>query len=115
MNLNGKATNPGELRTPVTLQSPTLTADAGGAQVPGWATLKAVYAKWTNVHGGEVWASQAAQVIEPATVLVRYNASLNSACAVLLGTKRYKIISIDDIQNRHEYQELKVSLMEGTL
>ena len=48
MKLGGRITNPGELRTKVTLVVPTLAKDAGGAQVPSWSnfgTNANVYAK----------------------------------------------------------------------
>jgi SPP1 family predicted phage head-tail adaptor len=115
MNLNGKVTNPGEMRTTVALQNPTLTPDAGGAQVPTWSTFATVKAKWTNVHGSEVWASQAVQAISPATVLIRYHSSVTTSSAVLKGSELYKVVSVDNIQDRNEYMELKVVLAKGSV
>lgn len=31
MNLNGKPTNPGDLRVPISIYNPTITQDKGGA------------------------------------------------------------------------------------
>ncbi len=108
MILNGKVINPGELRTPVTLQRRSAGSDAGGFQVPTWSPIAAVWARWTNVHGAEVWAAQTVQAEQPATVLIRYLAGLDTTCAILNGSDLFEIVSIDDIQNRHEYLELKV-------
>lgn len=108
MILNGKVINPGDLRTQITLQSRTATGDAGGFQVPGWSTIATVWAKWTNVHGSEAWAAQSVQAEAPATVLVRYLTGLDATCAVLKGADRYEIVSLDNIQERGEYIELKV-------
>lgn len=108
MILNGKVSNPGELRTAVTLQSRTLVTDPGGFQVPGWATIAAVMAKWTNVHGAEAWSAASVAADQPATVLIRYRADLDPTCAVLKGADSFEIVSMDDIQERHEYLELKV-------
>jgi len=110
MNLNGKVTNPGELRTQITLQTRTSTEDAGGFPVPGWSTLATVWAKWQNVHGSEVWAAQSVQADAPATVLIRYLTGLDTTCAVLKGSDRFEIVSIDDILEQHEYLELKVQM-----
>jgi head-tail adaptor len=117
MNIDGKTTNPGSLRVNVSLQTPTIVKDAGGAQVPGWATLTGgdVKCKWTNVHGSEVWQSQAVQAIEPATVLIRYFAALTTACTILKGSVRYKIVSIDNVQERNEYMEIKVQRVKGSI
>ncbi len=108
MNLNGKATNPGELRTQVTIQSRTASGDIGGFQEPSWVTVAVVWSKWTNVHGAEVWAAQTAQALAPATVTIRYRSDVDPTCALLKGSDRYEILSMDDIQERHEYIELKV-------
>jgi SPP1 family predicted phage head-tail adaptor len=115
MNLNGKTTNPGELRTPITLQTPSISTDAGGAQRPTYATLAVVKAKWVNAHGAEVWQSQAAQAVSPATVLIRYRGDVTTGCTILKGGQLYEIVSLDDIQERHEYLELKVKRVTGTV
>jgi SPP1 family predicted phage head-tail adaptor len=115
MNLNGFPTNPGELRTLITLESSSIEKDAGGAQKPIWSKLDDVYAKWSNIHGQEVWVSQAVQAQEPATVFIRYRADVTTQISILKDGKRYQIFSIDDIRDRHEYMELKVLLVEGSV
>src|SRR5512136_1817471 len=100
MNLNGKITNPGELRVPITLQSRITTSDDGGFMVPAWQDIADVYAKWTGVHGSEAWQTAALQAEQAATVLIRYIADLDTTCAVLKGSDRFEIVSIDDIQDR---------------
>jgi SPP1 family predicted phage head-tail adaptor len=115
MNLNGKVSNPGELRIPISLQVPTLSQDGGGAQKPSWATLANVLSRWQNVHGGEVWQSQAVEAVEAATVLIRYRSSVTQACSILKDGMRFEIVSIDDVMERHEYMELKVKRVKGSL
>lgn len=111
MIIGQKATNPGELKTSITLLKRTITTDAGGFQVPGTTTIGTAWARWTGVHGQEAWtATLNAQ--EPATVLIRYNSQVDTTCLVQLGSKLYEIVSVDDIQQRHEYMELKVKRVE---
>jgi SPP1 family predicted phage head-tail adaptor len=111
MNLGGKTTNPGELRTSIALQSRTVASGDGGFKVAGWSTQATVWAKWSHAHGAEVWTAQAVQAEAPATVLIRYYAGLDTTWAVLKGSDRYEIVSVDDIFERHEYMELKVKRM----
>lgn len=111
MNLNGKTINPGEMRTQVTLQKRTVSVETGGFQVAGWTTIATAWAKWTNVHGSEVWHAQTVQAIEPATVLIRWRSDVDTTCAVLKGSTRYEIVSLDNIQERNEYIELKLRRM----
>lgn len=115
MKIGNAITNPGDLRTQIILQTPTITKTAGGAQVVTWTTLATVWAKWTNVHGSEVWQSQAVQAASPATVLIRYRADVNAACSILKGSTRYEIVSLDNIQERGEYLELKVKASKGSV
>ncbi len=107
MQINGIPTNPGELRTPITLQKQTVSTETGGWQVPVYVDIAQVLAKWVNVHGNEVWAAQIVEAIAPATVFIRYRADVDHTCVVLKDGKIYEIISIDDVRSRHEYLELK--------
>lgn len=111
MNLNGKVSNPGELRTPITLQRRAIVTGAGGFQAPSWVNIGSVFCKWENAHGSEVWSADSAGAEQPATLLIRYNRDLDTTCAVLKGSERFEIISIDDIRERHEYMELKIRRM----
>jgi len=113
MNLNGKPTNPGELRTEITLQQRSVSTETGNFQVPAWADIATVQAKWTNVHGNEVWLANTVQASQPATVWIRWRSGLDTTCAVLKGTTRYEIVSLDNVQERNEYIELKVKRMAG--
>lgn len=134
MKIGGKVTNPGELNQRVVLAKPSITQNENGAQIEGLAFVALVWAKWTNVHGSEVWASQAVQAIRPATVLVRYRSDIDPTCVLVLGATvsdvveddvvvgktftggdQYKIVSMDDISNRHEYVELKVQGIKGSV
>jgi SPP1 family predicted phage head-tail adaptor len=114
MIINGKMTNPGELRTAVVLQKrTTVTTDAGGFQKPGSPTEYNVSAKWVNFHGSEVLAAQAAGIVEGATVTIRYRSDLDETWRISKAGQVYEIVSMDDIQNRHEYIELKVKKLKA--
>jgi len=114
MNLDGKVTNPGELRTKITLQSRTVTQDAGRFSVPRWITIAAVWSKWINAHGNAVLQAGIEGVEAPATVLIRYRSGIDATCSVLKSGMRYEIISEpDNIQERNEYLELKVRRMKA--
>ena len=61
----------------------------------------------------EALNAQIAQVDAPATVLIRYRSDVDETCAVLKGTLQYEIKSIDNIEERSEYLELKVVRMKA--
>lgn len=113
MKIGSKVTNPGEMRTKITLQSRTNVQDAGGFSVPGWVTIAAVWSRWINAHGREVLEAGIAGVDAPATVLIRYLSDVDTTCAILKGSLRYEIVSIDNVQERSEYLELRVQRMKA--
>jgi SPP1 family predicted phage head-tail adaptor len=115
MNLNGKPFNPGELRTIVLFQTVTISKDAGGAQSPTYANLDSPRVKWVNAHGQEQVTSEATKSVQRATVTRRYNASVTETTSVVKDGVRWQVISVDDIQNRHEYMELVVERAKGTV
>ena len=113
MIINGKVINPGDLRTSVGLGKRSITTQPGGYETTAFASFTTVWARWSGAHGGESMQAAIAGVDAPATVLIRYNATLDQTCGVLLGSDWYEIISIDDIRQRHEYMELKVKRWEA--
>lgn len=126
MILNNKPTNPGELRTPITLLSRSVSTDAGGFKTVRFTTIVSTWAKWSNVHGAEVWAANMAQADAPATLTIRYRASLDNTIAVCKGAQTltnaamsavvggvWEVVSLDDIQERHEYIEIKIKRMKA--
>jgi SPP1 family predicted phage head-tail adaptor len=115
MNLTGKPFNVGELKTPITIQNPTINKDAGGAQSATWMDVAAVRCKWVNDHGTESTQSGADTFSQRATVMMRYLASVTSASSVLKNGERWQVVSLDDIQERHEYIELRVERVKGTV
>jgi head-tail adaptor len=128
MQINGKPFNPGELRTPIVLASKKMEKNSAGFQVPVYTFLADVKARWTNVHGQEVWAADARGAIKPATIMIRYRPDLDETCVVVKGAaveevidehdvltgwtftggEIYEIVSMDNIQDLNEYIELKI-------
>jgi len=115
MNLNGKPFNPGELRTSVLFQSSALTQDAGGAQVPAYTDLDTAKVKWVNAHGNEAVSADAAKSSQRATVTRRYHSAVDETTFIVKDGQRWQVISVDDIQLRHEYMELVVERVKGTV
>lgn len=113
MKIGDRITNPGELRTKVTLLRRSIATDSGGFQTAVMETIANVWAMWENVHGQEVWAA-AVHAQQAATVLVRYRSDLDETCYVRKGSMVYEIVSLDNIRERGEYIELKVKrFVEG--
>lgn len=114
MIIGQTVTNPGLMRTRVTIKSRSITTQTGGFQTPAWVTVATVWARWTNVHGNEVWLAQTAQARQAAIILIRWRSDIDPTCAIERDGVLYEIVSMDNIQERGEYIELKVSrIAEG--
>ena len=111
--------NAGDLRTRITFQSPTVTPDAGGAQVATWTNVSSndmVWARWINVHGQEAVTSEALKSSQRATVTVRYRSDVLATWAVKkTDNSIWQIISIDQVQGRNRWTEMIVERVKGTV
>ena len=68
------------------------------------------HCKWVNAYGGEVFAAMQAQVEEPATLTMRYSPLIRPDHLIYrVGDPApYEIISVNDVERRHTWLEIKV-------
>lgn len=108
-----------DLRTRITFQEPTISKDAGGAQVAAWAniaTIPSVWARWINDHGAEaVQQSGAAVSAQRATVLIRYRSDILSVWRVVMDGSAWQILSVDQVRDRNRWTEMRVERVKGTV
>jgi SPP1 family predicted phage head-tail adaptor len=107
----------GELRSRITLQVPTESKDAGGAQKVTFAnatTNPIVYARWINAHGAEV-TQNATKSVQRATVTIRHRTDIKTTWRILKNSEAWQIISIDPVQDRGQWVELIVERVKGTV
>lgn len=110
--------NPGEMRTRITFQQPTVNKDAGGAQSETWAnvtTNPTVWARWVNAHGNESVQSEALKAVQRATVTVRHRTDILTTWQVLKDSEAWRIISIDRARGENRWVELVVERAKGTV
>lgn len=69
-----------------------------------------VHCKWVNAHGTEVFSAMQLQIREPATLTMRYSPLVGAAMLVYKGRdpRPYEIISVDNVEDRGKWLELKV-------
>jgi SPP1 family predicted phage head-tail adaptor len=110
--------NVGDLRTRITFQSPTINKDAGGAQSGAYAnvaTNPTVWAQWINDHGQESVASGADVSVQRATVRVRHRTDIATTWRVLKDSEPWNILSIDPVQDKNRWVELRVERVKATV
>lgn len=118
-----KSANAGDLRTPIIVENYPESQDGDGYPVKVWANVfgadKEYRVKWVNVHGTEVFEAMRLELNELATLTGRYSSLITDQCRILLASDEskqtaekdklyYEIISVDDVENRHEWLEIKV-------
>lgn len=106
--------NAGDLRTSVVLGSPSLDEKPGGFKRKSYTPVKTVWARWVNAHGSEALVAESVQLSQPATVTIREYPDIDTTWGIQKDGQWYDIISLDRVQDRHRYIELKVSRMVGT-
>ncbi len=107
-----KYANAGELRTPVRFVRIDRIRDADGYPTETEVDVLKVCCKWVNAHGSEVFTAMQQQLREPATITVRYSPLINQKLIVYKGSDSdpYEVISIDDVEDRHRWMEIKVQM-----
>lgn len=116
--MSGYNVNPGDMRTVITLQEPTITSDAGAAQVAGYANAAVnpqVWARWVMAHGNEAVNSEALRTTQRATVTIRHRSDVQTTWRILKGLEVWQIISIDPVQDKGHWVEMIVERVKGTL
>ncbi len=114
MKIGNFTTNPGEMRTKIDLLKRTDVVDASGFKTESNELVATVWARWQSLFGDEVWAAAAQGVKTGATVRIRYRDDVDATMRIRKDNQVYEIVSHpEDIQERHEYLEFKVSRLEA--
>lgn len=109
-----KKASPGEMRTKIIVEAYTETQDADGYPVKAWVNVfgagKRRHTKWVNAHGTEAYEAMRMELKEPATLTMRYSPLIIPQCRITKvgDTEPFEIISMNDVENRHEWLEIKV-------
>ncbi len=112
-----KYANAGELRTRVYFKRIQRSTDAEGfpaeTEVNVFGEGEYARCKWVNAHGSEVFLAKQLELREPATLTMRYSPLINEKLLVYHedDIKPYEIISLDNVENRNQWLEIKVQRM----
>lgn len=129
-----KDANPGELRTPVIVEARISGINPNGYRNESWHNVfgedQYLKVKWVNLHGSELLEAMSLQLKEPATLTSRFSPLVTETCRILKKSdeaKRdrlkaegkkdeadglyFEVISLDDVEDRHEWLEIRVKRM----
>lgn len=107
-----KQAGAGELRTIIRVEQRTITTDAGYERRE-WQDLypqETLRCKWVNAHGIETFEAERLSLGEVATLTMRYRPEITPTCRVYKrGDDRpYEILSVNNVENRSIWLEIKV-------
>lgn len=112
-----KSANAGELNTAVRFVRIARTTDAEGYPQEREEAVftSSVFVKWVNAHGSEVFEALEQKLKEPATITMRFSPAIEETMILYreADTQPYEIISINDVENRHAWLEIKVQRKVG--
>lgn len=107
-----KSANAGELRTPVKFMRVDRVVNKNSVPVETEVNVfgKSVLVKWVNAHGTDAFLAMQMQLREPATITMRYSPLINEQLLVYKGRdpEPYEVISIDNVEERGAWLEIKV-------
>lgn len=106
-----KSARAGELRTKIQIQTQEKTVNQNGIEIVAWKTTCTTWCKWVNAYGREVFDAKQAGLNETSTLTMRYTDRMLPTCRILKGEDQrpYDVISINDVEDRHVWLEVKVS------
>jgi len=105
-----KDTSIGSLKTPITIKSVTAGTDADGTPTVTETTVLTARCYWQNAFGNEALENLRLNLIETATITMRYS----SLVTVLQRVYRtgdsipWEIASIDNVEQRNRWMEIKL-------
>ena len=115
-----KSANAGELRTPVYFKRIVRGQDSEGfpteSEVNVFGDGIPCMCKWVNAHGTEVFQSMQLEIKEPATITTRFSPKLLDPKLVIYKGNDlcpYEVISIDNVEERGVWLEIKVQRKAG--
>lgn len=114
-----KFANAGELRTPVRFIKLRRETDAEGYSAEQGVNVfgegVTVPVKWVNAHGTEAFTAMQLQLREPATLTARWSPLITKTLIVYRDgdPDPYEIISIDNVEERNTWMEIKVQRKEA--
>lgn len=109
-----KNANAGELRTKIYLKAIERGTDSEGypseQEVNVFGDGKYILCKWVNAHGSETFTTMQLELREPATLTMRYSPLINETLLVYKenDTEPFEVISIDNVEERNIWLEIKV-------
>lgn len=105
-----KSTRAGELRTSIRVVTQRKSKDADGYMSGDEKEAWTGCCKWVNAYGREVYDARQAGVEEPATLTLRYTGRIGLTSLVYRekDPRPYRVISVNDVENRHRWLEVKV-------
>lgn len=109
-----KSANAGELRTPARFMRVDRESDDDAysqeKEVNVFGEGKSIRVKWVNAHGSDSFIALQMKLREPATITCRYSPKITVDLVVYRGNdpKPFEIISIDNVEERNQWLEIKV-------
>lgn len=117
-----KQAQAGELRTRIYIRKTVKEVDGEGSQIKKEQSVfgpeepeRVWHCKWVNAYGTETMTAMQFQIQEPATLTMRYSPLIRPDCLIYkLGDPApYEVVSVNDVEERHRWLEVKVQRREA--
>ena len=105
--------NPGELRNQVQITRKDASLNAYNEEVVTWPVFASVWAKIDHLRGREYLDARQATADLTTKITIRYLQGMLPSMRVEFGDQVYEVISVIDVQERHNVMELMCKQTSG--
>ena len=105
-----KSSTPGRMNVKIRLLNPADTISAEGVQTRTYEDGGAGWCQWVNAHGAESLQAHQFGLREPATLTLRFHPALRADSVIVRMSDgaQFDVISVDNVEERGFWQEVKV-------
>jgi head-tail adaptor len=100
----------GNMRNLATIEQNTPSQDTIGGTVDSWSTFSTWWCELSHVKGGEAFRGRAVHAAADSLAVGRYLPGVTAQMRVVLGSRTFEILGLDDVDNRGI--ELRLDLRE---
>ena len=100
------AVNAGELRSRVTIETPSVTVDEIGGRVQAWTPVATVWAAVEPMSAGEQWRRLQIDASANWKITIRWMAGVSPKQRVRYGARVFEIKGVTDPDQRRRFVEL---------
>lgn len=98
-----------QMSTSITIQNRVETIDRGKSTISYVPAIPpTAFCNWKTKGGTELTGENSVTVLDTAELIMWYRSDITETSKIFLGSKEYKVMSIENVEQRNQYLIVKV-------